>query len=207
MRVRLGSLDPSLIKPNFVEKIAKLSSLAPHFHLSMQSGCNKTLARMKRKYNTETALAGIELLRSSIRDVQFTTDIITGFPGETDEDFKTTVAFMDEVGFVDAHIFTYSRRTGTPAADMTDQVPRDIAKARTSELISRQKEIRARILAAEYGKTYSVLFETDENGYSVGHTPSFIEVRVKSERPIHSELHSVKLDDAENGIVNGTLLD
>jgi len=206
MRVRLGSLDPSLIKPSFVEKIAPLTSLAPHFHLSMQSGCDRILALMKRRYNTAMATNGIKLLRESISNIQFTTDIITAFPGETDEDFKATYEFCERIGFLNAHIFTYSRRSGTPAAKMPDQIPSNIGKKRTNTLISLQSKITDAILAREIGKTYDVLFETDSDGIATGHTPSFIEVKVKSDGTLHSKTKKVKLEGYENGIAFGTLI-
>jgi len=206
MRVRLGSLDPSLIKPAFVEKIAPLTSLAPHFHLSMQSGCDRILALMKRKYNTAMASEGIKLLRDAIPGVQFTTDLITAFPGETEDDFKTTYEFCEKTEFLNAHIFTYSRRIGTPAATMQWQVPSNIGKERTNTLISLQSKITDSILEKELGKSYDVLFETDANGIATGHTPSFIEVKVKSDGTLHSRTEKVKLDGYENGIAFGSVI-
>ena len=203
MRVRLGSLDPSLIKPTFVEKIAPLTSLAPHFHLSMQSGCDRILALMKRKYNTTMATNGIKLLREAIPDVQLTTDIITAFPGETDEDFKATYEFLKNTEFLNSHVFTYSKRTGTPAATMKDQVPSNIGKSRTNALIALQSEITDKILSCEIDKTHDVLFETDTNGIATGHTPSFIEVKVKSNGTLHSTTKKVTIESFKNGTAYG----
>ncbi|MBR7099363.1 MAG: tRNA (N(6)-L-threonylcarbamoyladenosine(37)-C(2))-methylthiotransferase MtaB, partial [Clostridia bacterium] len=121
-RVRLGSLDPSLIKQSFVDRIAPLSSVAPHFHLSMQSGSDSVLARMKRKYNTKMALEAMERLRSAMPDVQFTTDMIAGFPGETEAEFLQTLEFIRKARFLMIHAFPYSRRSGTPADTMPDQI-------------------------------------------------------------------------------------
>ncbi len=205
VRIRLGSLDPSLIKPKFVEKIAPLRSLAPHFHLSMQSGCDKTLARMKRKYNVEMALRAMELLREAMPDVQFTTDIIVGFPGETDADFEATVEFMKKARFLSAHIFAYSKRNGTEAAIMPDQVPENIKHERSARLIAECKKITDEILRGEIGRTYPVLFETDLDGGAVGHTPSFIEVHVKSDTPLHSTVKNVTVKGALGAICIGDL--
>ncbi len=207
MRVRLGSLDPSLIKPSFVEKIAPLSSLAPHFHLSMQSGCDRILALMKRKYNTSMATAGIKLLREAMPDVQFTTDLITAFPGETDEDFKITCDFCEKTEFLNAHIFTYSKRSGTPAAKMKDQIPGNIGKERTNTLIALQSKITDRVLERQIGRVYDVLFETFTDGFAIGHTPSFIEIKVKSDCDLHGKFAKVKIDSCENGIATGKLID
>ncbi len=206
MRIRLGSLDPSLIKPRFVDKISNLKSIAPHFHLSMQSGCDKILALMKRKYNTKMALDGISLLRNAFPDVQLTTDIITAFPGETDADFNETVEFCKKVGFLNAHIFTYSKREGTPAAKMTGQVRPDIAHSRTSHLISVQKEITNSILKSQTGKTFDVLFETNGDGYSVGHTPSFIETKVMTDKKLQTLTERVLIEDVKDGIAIGKIV-
>lgn len=203
IRVRLGSLDPSLIRPGFVERISALHSTAPHFHLSVQSGCNATLAKMKRKYNKETVLSGISLLRDAIPNVQFTSDFITAFPGETDNDFLETAELIKEVGFLNSHIFTYSRRGGTPAALMPGRPSAKVGKDRTNQLIAVQKSVTERVLSSELGNEYPVLFETDSNGFSTGHTPSFIEVKVASSVPLHSKTRLVRLTDIENGIAIG----
>jgi threonylcarbamoyladenosine tRNA methylthiotransferase MtaB len=187
-RVRLGSLDPTLMRPAFVERIAKLSSLAPHFHLSMQSGSDRVLARMKRKYNRTQALAAIERLRAAIPGVQLTTDIIVGFPGETEEDFEATMDFARRARFLMIHVFPYSKRAGTPAAAMPDQIPNAVKKQRVAALSALAADIRAQLLdeLISKGEPVSVLFETYENGVAVGHTPDFIELRVPSDRPLHA---------------------
>ena len=129
-RVRLGSLDPSVMTPRFVEIVSALPSLAPHFHLSVQSGCSATLARMHRRYNADQAEAAIARLRAAIPHVQLTTDMIVGFPGETEEEFAASLAFARRVGFLHIHVFPYSRRAGTPAATMPEQVPEPIRRRR-----------------------------------------------------------------------------
>lgn len=206
VRIRLGSLDPSLMKPKFIERIAPLTSLAPHFHLSMQSGSDRILAKMKRKYNTKMAFDGISELRRAIPDVQFTTDIITAFPGESDEDFALTKDFLLRTEFLNAHIFTYSRRDGTLAAAMPDQIPASVGKARTSSLITCQKEITAKVLHENVGRTFPVLFETDTDGFAVGHTPSFIEVKVKTDAELHSQIHNVEITGICDGCAEGIII-
>ncbi len=191
-RIRLGSLDPSLMKQSFVSRIASLSSLAPHFHLSMQSGSDKILALMKRKYNTKMALEGIERLRAAIPDVQFTTDMIVGFPGETEEDFLETVEFAKKARFLMIHVFPYSKREGTPAATMTSQVPEEVKHARVKRLMEVAEEIRGEILAAMIGRCEDVLFETLDDTMVHGHTKSFVEVRVPAEE-ICGQVHSVRI--------------
>ncbi len=193
-RVRLGSLDPSLIRPDFVSRIARLSSLAPHFHLSVQSGSDRVLARMKRKYNRTRALDAIEQLRAAIPGVQFTTDIIVGFPGETEEDFADTLDFARRARFLMIHVFPYSKRAGTPAALMPDQIPSAVKKMRVTALSSLASETRRALLNEALGSVREVLFETWENGIATGHSADFIEIRVRSPRPLHAEIFAVRLD-------------
>ena len=207
--VRLSSLDPSSMNEKFVEKIKDLRTLAPHFHISMQSGSSKTLKNMKRKYNADQALANMERLRAAIPDVRFTTDIIVGFPGETDEDFKETLEFAKRANFLMIHVFPYSARKGTPAATMDGQIPTEIKKARSAALIELERSIRQaefdRILKEE--KTHSVLFESFENGLAYGHTKDFLEVCVKSDKPLHSEILTVKLKSHNGETFFANILD
>lgn len=205
-RVRLGSLDPSLMNERFVSKIAALPSLTPHFHLSLQSGSDSVLAKMKRKYNSRMAMAVIERLRAAIPNVQFTTDIIVGFPGETEENFNETVEFVKRARFLSAHIFQYSKRRGTPAATMPDQVPENVKADRSARLISLQNEIRNEILGSEVGNEYSVLFETQTRDRAVGHTPSFIEVGVNSDRSLQGSIHRVRIVGVSDGICLGVIV-
>ena len=206
-RVRLGSLDPSLMTDRFVSKIADLKSLTPHFHLSLQSGSDRILALMKRKYNSRMAFEGMERIRKVMPSAMFTTDIIVGFPGETEEDFEATVDFVKRARFLSAHIFAYSKRAGTPAAVMKDQIPEDIKKERSARLIALQDEIRNEILSKEIGNEYSVLFETHSNGFATGHTPSFIEVKAISERSLQGNVRRVRIVRAEDGYCIGDIID
>lgn len=207
-RVRLGSLDPSLMKQAFVDKIAPLTSLAPHFHISMQSGSDKILRLMKRKYNTEMALAGIDRLRRALPDVMFTTDMIVGFPHETEEDFEKTLAFAKKARFLMIHVFPYSKRQGTPAAEMDGQVPEIIKKERVARLSALAAEIRRELLSEWIANTErtEVLFEEYENGYAYGHTANFIRVRVPAEQQLRSELLSVRPLKTDGDIVDAILL-
>ena len=193
--IRLGSLDPSCLNDKFVEKIKNLNKLAPHFHISMQSGSSKTLRNMKRKYNADQALANMERLRKAMPSVRYTTDIIVGFPGENEEDFNETLEFAKKAQFLMIHVFPFSARKGTPAEKMGDQVPQEAKKRRSAELIALEKGIRAeefnRILAQN--DTHKVLFESYENGKAYGHTPDFLEVCVESKHPLHSQVLEVKM--------------
>ena len=202
-RVRLGSLDPSLIKPDFVKKISSLSCLAPHFHLSLQSGSDRVLALMKRKYNSKMAMRAIELLRAEIPNVKFTTDVIVGFPGETEEDFINTCEFVKRAGFLTVHIFPYSRRDGTPAATMADQLSTDVKSRRLHELedicATVTKELLEREVASSSVRT--VLFETYENGHAYGHTDDFIEVCVRSATDLRSTLRKVSFESTDGKLI------
>ncbi len=204
-RVRLGSLDPSCIKQPFVDQIAKLPSVAPHFHLSMQSGSDGVLARMKRKYNTRMALDAMERLRKAMPDVQFTTDMIAGFPGESEEEFEETLAFIERAGFLMIHAFPYSRRSGTVADTMPNQIPEEIKRERVGRITELQKKIQERILREQIGKTVSVLFETYADGAVHGHTPNFIEVVCPAEEALHAQIRPVLITGVSGSACVGRL--
>ena len=207
VRIRLGSLDPSLIKRDFVERIAALPSLAPHFHLSLQSGSSRILALMKRKYNAEQAMKAMELLREYIPGVKFTTDIIVGFPGETEEDFMQTVEFVKKADFLMTHIFPYSKRKGTPAASMSGQISKEEKSRRLHLLSEIEQASRTAILQREIEKrpVRTVLFETWRDGVATGHTSDFLEVSVPSPTPLDAELKTVKLYRTDGRLLYGEL--
>ena len=194
-RIRLGSLDPSLMRKALVDKLAGLDSLTPHFHLSVQSGSDQVLHRMKRKYNRTQALEAIERLRQAIPGVQLTTDIIVGFPGESEEDFEQTLDLARRARFLMIHVFPYSPRAGTPAAEMPDQIPQHVKKERVRILRALSNDIRRELLQQiiDQDPVKQVLFETFREGVATGHTPEFIEVRVPSDRPLHAQTLSVRL--------------
>lgn len=208
-RVRTGSLDPTVIKPEFVNIIAPLRSLCPHFHLSLQSGSSKTLAAMKRKYNADQALACIERLRGAIPDVKLTTDVIVGFPGESDEDFKETCEFVRKAEFLMIHVFPYSKRKGTVAAYMKDQIPEAVKHERVRILTDISREIRAKILDRRIAEdsAVEVLFETCRDGFAFGHTSDFIEVKVKTDKQLHGLFRFVKLISHDGDICEGIFID
>lgn len=207
-RVRLGSLDPSIIKEDFVKRIAGLESLAPHFHLSLQSGSSRILALMKRKYNARQAMAAIELLRKYIPNVKFTTDIIVGFPQETDEDFLETAEFVKNAGFLMAHVFPYSKRKGTPAAAMQGQIPKDEKSRRLHILSDIEADVRRAILESEIESenVKEVLFETFTDGVAVGHTSDFLEVRVPSPCALHAKTYPVRFLSTDGNVLFGEIV-
>ena len=208
-RVRTGSLDPTVIKPRFVETVKDLKSLCPHFHLSLQSGSSRILALMKRKYNAEQALAAMERLREAIPELKLTTDVIVGFPGETDEDFRETCEFVRRAGFLMIHVFPYSKRKGTVAAQMKDQVPEGVKKERVAILSQISREIRSKILDKKVacGNEVEVLFETCEGGFAHGHTSDFIEVKVETDKKLHGLFRNVRLISHDGDVCLGILVE
>lgn len=206
-RIRLGSLDPSLFKEDCVATVGGLSHLAPHFHLSVQSGSSAVLAAMKRKYNREMALAGIRRLRAAIPHVQLTADFIVGFPGESEADFADTMSFAKEADFLHMHVFAYSRRAGTVAANLPGQIPVPVKKERSAALIALGEEMHRGILTrALENPLREVLFESFSGGVAVGHTADFLEVAVRSDRPMHAETHTVRLLEASGDRLTGEVL-
>lgn len=158
-RVRLGSVEPPTITEEFVERISKLSNLCPHFHLSLQSGCTETLARMRRRYTADEYRVAVELLRSKIPDVSITTDVIVGFPGETDEEFDKSFEFCKSIGFMQMHIFKYSVRKGTAAADFDNQIPEPVKEERSQRMIALGDRMKAEFYNSYLGREIEVLAE------------------------------------------------
>lgn len=207
-RIRLGSLDPSAITEEFVDKIKNLDKIMPHFHISMQSGCTKTLKEMRRKYNIEMAKKSIELLREAFPNVMLSADVITGFPNESDEDFLKTLEFFNEQKFLHLHIFPYSKRAGTPASTMKNQVPDETKKERLHKLDIQQAEIKHSLLNSfvKENDVTEVLFESYDGEYILGHTPNFIEVKVKSPKARSGEFINVRPICTDGQIVFGELI-
>ncbi len=207
-RIRLGSLDPVSLNKEFVDKIKTLSKVMPHFHISMQTGCTRVLNLMRRKYNIDTAKNNIDYMRSQIPDLMLSADVITGFPQETDEDFEKTLNFFKEQKFMRLHIFPYSRRKGTEAYDMPNQVPEEVKKERLKLLSNLEAEIRKE-LYEEYVKTHStvsVLFESFDGEFMYGHSPNFIEIKVKSDKKLSGKIETVSLVGFDSERIYGELL-
>lgn len=207
-RIRLGSLSPELMKPDFICRIRDLSILAPHFHLSMQSGSDSVLRGMRRRYNTDMALRALADLRRAIPGVQFTTDLMVGFPGEGEREFEETLAFIRQARFLDMHVFAYSRRPGTPAASFDGQVPESVKHERSAAVIALKNAIRDDILdgIVREGRPLSVVFETDGTEGSVGHSAEFIEVRAIGTSPLHGQIREVAPLSHKDGVVLGNLV-
>ena len=188
LRIRLGSLEPRIITKEFCQVLKTLPNICPQFHLSLQSGCDTVLARMKRKYNTARYLESVSLLKEAFPGCAITTDMIVAFPGETEEEFLESLSFIQKCGFADMHIFPYSRRPGTPADKMPGQYPNAVKEQRSKAAIAVASQMSLAYRENLVGTKASVLFEEPEGEYFVGHTPNYVKVYVKGE-----ELHNTIL--------------
>ena len=177
-RIRLSSLEPTIVDEEFAKRLSKLEKICDHFHLSLQSGCDATLKRMNRKYTTAIYKEATEILRKYYPNANFTTDVIVGFPGETDEEFNQTYEFLKEIGFYKMHIFKYSPRKGTVAEKLPNQVDGNIKEERSKKLIELSNNMQNEKNSQYIGKTVKVLFEEYENGYYKGHTTNYMVVKV-----------------------------
>ena len=192
IRIRLGSLEPRIVTEEFCRRLKKLPNLCPQFHLSMQSGSDSVLKRMKRKYDTARYYESVQLLKAHFPGCAVTTDMIVAFPGETEEEFKESLAFMEKCGFADMHIFPYSRRPGTPADKMPGQHPNAVKEARSKEAIALADKLRLAYNEALIGTCQQVLFEQPEDGYFTGHAPNYVKVYMKGEQ-LHNTLATVRI--------------
>ena len=204
MRLRLGSLEPRTITEDFCRRAAQLPNLCPHFHLSMQSGCDDTLRRMNRKYDTARFYESVSLLRQYFDRPAITTDLITGFPGETEEEFAQTLAFIERCGFAAMHIFPYSVRPGTKAAAMPDQCTAAVKEQRAARAAETAERMKQTYLRGCVGQTYPVLFEQEKNGLYVGHAPNYCQVGVRGE-DLHNAVRNVKIEAVDGDMLKGEL--
>ena len=196
-RIRLGSIEPLLITEEFVERLKKLEKICHHFHLSLQSGCDETLKRMNRRYTTEQFKEIVRLLRNAYSDVNLTTDIIVGFPGETDEEFNKTYQFLKEIKFYKMHVFKYSPRKGTKAAVMPNQISGDMKEERTKKLIELSDRNEIEYNNSYIGKNVEVLFEEEKDGMYKGHTQNYIMVYCQSKENLDNKIMDVVCEKAE----------
>ena len=198
-RIRLGSLEPRIITEDFVKTISGLEKMCPHFHLSLQSGCDETLRRMNRRYTSEEYYEKCMLLRKYFAHPALTTDVIVGFPGETEEEFEKSKAFIDKVDFYETHIFKYSKREGTKAAVMDNQIPEQIKTARSNELLELGQKKRIKYEEQFVGTTVEVLMEEqikiDGENYQVGHTKEYVKVALKTEANLQNKLVDIQIDN------------
>ena len=205
-RIRLGSLEPNIVTENFAKRLAKVDKICPHFHLSMQSGCDNTLKRMNRHYTSDEYFEKCELLRKYFDNPAFTTDVIVGFPGETQEDYEISREFVKKVRFSELHVFKYSKRDGTVAAKMENQIPEPVKTERSEDLIKVGENLTMEYRRKFIGKKVSVLFEEIINvageNYWVGHTKEYIKVIMKSDKDISGDIKNVSLIGFANECLN-----
>ena len=205
-RVRLGSLEPRTITPDFCRRAAALPNLCPHFHLSMQSGCDTVLARMNRKYDSNRYYESVKFLHEVYDQPAVTTDLIVGFPGETEEEFQQTLDFIQKCAFSAMHIFPYSKRPGTPAAKLPGQVLNAVKEERAHRAAQIARTMQDAYLDSWVGETVPVLFEEERDGLWRGHTTRYCEVTVQSAQPLHNQLRQVRLTGRDGGALQGVLV-
>lgn len=196
-RIRLGSLEPKIVTEHFASELSKLDKICPHFHLSLQSGCDATLKRMNRKYITKEYERGCELLRKYFVHPSITTDVIVGFPGETEEEFEQTKAYLEQIHFYEMHIFKYSKRKGTRAAVMPDQIDEQIKAARSEKLIALGHDMSKEFRKFYIGKNEEVLFEEKavigDKEYFVGYTKEYVKVAKKTAENLENQIVSGRI--------------
>lgn len=205
-RIRLGSLEPVAVTPEFAERMKNLPKLCPQFHMSLQSGCGETLKRMNRHYTPEEYRRAAELLRESLADTAITTDLMVGFPGETESEFEESYNFCREVGFSQMHIFPYSVRKGTAAAKFKNQIPDDIKHERVRIMLALADQMKKEFCGQYIGKTVSVLAEQKKKGGIHGTTANYMDVMIRDGSAEPGENVSVMLDGFENGYLTGKKL-
>ena len=203
-RIRLGSIDPGtfLSTPKLLENV---NSLCPHFHLSLQSGCDRTLKSMNRWYSTEQYFKEVEFVKTYLKNAAITTDIIVGFPGETEDDFSQTLEFVKKVGFARIHVFPFSPRPDTKAYDMKNKVPKLIKNKRVHKLIELGEEMEKNYINKFINKNTEVLFETFEDNYYIGYSKEYIKVKVKSTDDIRTKICNVKIISSEGPVLLGNI--
>ena len=197
-RIRLGSIEPLLITEEFMERFIKLEKVCHHFHLSLQSGCTETLKRMNRRYTAGEFEVIVDRIRKYYNDAILTTDIIVGFPDESEEEFKTTYEYLKRINFYKMHVFKYSPRKGTKAAEMKNQIPGDVKELRSKKLLELSDNNEIAYLDSYIGKEVEVLFEEFDGKFYKGHTANYIMVKVKSEEDLSNKMKMVKIIERED---------
>ena len=205
LRIRLGSLEPRIVTEEFCRELAQYPNLCPQFHLSMQSGCDAVLQRMKRKYDTARYYESVCLLRQFFPGCAITTDMIVAFPGETEEEFAQSLEFIRKCAFADMHIFPYSRRPGTPAADFPGQLGNAVKEQRSREAIAVAEQMSAAYREKLIGTVQPVLFEDREGAYFTGHAPNYVKIYAAGDG-LHNEIRDVKILEVFRDGVLGTIL-
>jgi len=206
MRIRLGSLEPTVITEDFCRRLAATGKLCRHFHLSLQSGCDRTLKAMNRKYNCAEFYRAVELLREHFPGCALTCDLITGFPGETEEDQAETLAFIEKCAFADMHIFPYSRRPGTPADGMEGQNTTAVKSRRAKEAQKVAARMHRDFMLSALGSELDMLFESESEGGFIGHSDSYLSVYAPGEN-LRGQLRRVRIISCEDELLRGIIVD
>lgn len=207
-RVRLGSLEPERMDKESIERLSKLDKFCPQFHLSLQSGCNATLKRMNRHYTAEEYIKIVKDLRAAFENCAITTDVMVGFAGETEEEFKQSLDFVKEVAFAKAHVFPYSQREGTVAAKAPNQIDNSVKSQRSKVMIEACNETRTAFLNSQVGRTEEVLFEQPtKDGYWEGYTKNYTPVKVESDKPLSGEILKTKLNSVAGDYCIGIIIE
>ena len=205
LRLRLGSLEPTVVTEDFCRALAETGRVCDHFHLSLQSGCDRTLARMNRKYDTERFYAGVERLRRQFPGCALTADLITGFPGETEADHAETLEFLRRCQFAAVHVFPYSRRPGTKADELPEQLSHAVKNRRAHEVQRLAEETGQAFLQVQPGRTLSVLFETERDGGWVGHAANYCLVRAAGDA-LRGVVRNVEITGVSGQMLVGNLV-
>ena len=193
-RLHISSIETSQIPDEMIDLIASSHVIVDHLHVPLQSGCDETLKRMNRKYNCETYYQKLSHIKEKIPDIVFTTDVIVGFPGETEEEFEKTYQFIEKVGFTQLHVFPYSPRRGTPAAKMDNQIADTIKHERVNRLIELSHQLNSQYAKSQIGKTLRVLFEKEEDGFFIGHGDNYLLVKVSSDDRLIGQIRDVIIE-------------
>lgn len=204
-RIRLGSIEPRILTKENIIRLSKIKNLCNHFHISVQSIDNEVLKRMNRKYTREYLFETIDLIRKYIEDVSFTCDIIVGFPGETEQEFSNTLEGVEKIGFYEIHVFKYSKRKWTIAANMENQVDGNVSNYRSEILIALGKELKEKYLNKYIGKKMYVLFESFKDGYLYGYTSNYIKIKVKGDKELWGSHIKIELASIEKDIILGNI--
>lgn len=205
-RVRLGSLEPDHISDEMLSRFQKCEKFCPQFHLSLQSGCDRVLKRMNRHYDTAFYEDLVTRIRAIFPDAAISTDIMVGFPGETEQNFEESVAFLKKIGFAKTHVFAYSRRANTPADRMPEQIPNAVKTDRSRKMISAATDCERKFLSSLIGKTESVLFENHDQDYSYGYTKNYARVRVECDPSLDGKIKQVTIISSQDEICDGKII-
>ena len=204
-RIRIGSMEPTVVTPDFCRRLLEAGNICRHFHLSLQSGCDRTLQAMHRKYDTARFRESATLLRETFPGCALTADLIAGFPGETEADFDRTLDFIRSIGFAEMHVFPYSIRPGTKAAEMPDQLSHAVKNARAARIAAAAEQMQLAYLDAQIGKTLSVLFETQQDGRWQGHSDNYCEVLAPG-ADLHGIIRNVQITAREDKKIVGNIV-